>query len=683
MDVDTARRGRVNARVDPPPLPSSRPSAPRAGPDNAPTEQAPVTLATLVAPEGPASAGPASTSGPASIAGPPSTVAVARQYPRWLRFAWLKPVPLLAGSAVLLAFDLAFAIDPWISAVLTAVESLLVPVWLTVVTLLLWRPPRAGARTESRRARPVVFVITACLLLACIGEKWLLIQHAAELERVAGGALGEDERARGVALYRTYTVLAFALANGALLGRRPIERLFATAADQPARLMMVSFGVAALLGSFLLTLPQSLRNIADASFVDGLFMATSAVCVTGLSVHNIAETYTPFGQAVLLLLVQIGGLGIMVLSTFFAILAGRRLRLRDAAVMAEMIDAESFARLRRNVAAIVLYTLALEAVGALVLLISFLPHHEIASDPVAGVPLSGAGDYLWAAVFHAVSAFCNAGFSLFREGLVPLVDSPTVSFVIAALVVLGGLGFPVHDELLRQARVRLRGERPPRMTLHSRVVLVTTAVLLAVGTVGFLLLEARRSMAELSWPVKVLASFFHSAMTRTAGFNTVDFALMGPATWMFICVLSIIGGAPGSTAGGLKVTTVATLFVTLRAELRGEEAPHLLGRTLPAATVRRAMGVSFLMVLLVAGVLFVMLALEPHNPMGLALETISALGTAGMSANLTPSLSAPGKLVITLAMFIGRIGPLTLALALANPPRSRGYRLPEERVGIG
>jgi trk system potassium uptake protein TrkH len=172
-------------------------------------------------------------------------------------------------------------------------------------------------------------------------------------------------------------------------------------------------------------------------------------------------------------------------------------------------------------------------------------------------------------------------------------------------------------------------------------------------------------------------------MTRTAGFNTVDYGLMGPATLMLVCMLMFIGGAPGSTAGGVKVTTVATLFATLRAELRGDEAPHLLGRTLPAATVRRAMGVAFLMVVLVSGFLLVMLALEPHSPMGLALETVSAFATVGLSANITPSLSAPGKLVITLAMFIGRIGPLTLALALANQAKARSYRLPEERVGIG
>ncbi|WP_437785529.1 TrkH family potassium uptake protein [Sorangium sp. So ce1097] len=646
-------------RVDPSPTPSWRPSAPRTEPPGDP-EPPSVTLATLARP----------AVAPAEAGAPSAAPAAARRR----RASSLQPAPLLLGSAVLLGFDLALAITPLASVALTALETLLVPAWIAaVVSMERVRRALAGARVEARKPRLALFLLALVLLLACIGEKWLLLL----------GPGAADAGPRGLVLYRSYTVLAFLVALGGLLGRRPIERLLATAAEHPARLMVLSFGVATLLGSFLLTLPQSLRSLDDASFVDGLFMSASAVCVTGLSLHSISETYTPFGQAVLLLMVQIGGLGIMVLSTFFAIVAGRKLRLRDAAVMAEMIDAESFARLRRNLAAIVLFTLGIEAVGALALLFSFLPHHQIAAGPIPGEPLSGAGDHLWAAVFHAVSAYCNAGFSLFTGGLVPLVGSPAASGVLASLVILGSLGFPVHDELLRRARLRLRGERPPRMSLHSRIVLIGTAVLLAVGTAGFLLLEWRRSMGELSWPVKLLASFFQSAMTRSAGLNTVDYGLMGPATLMLTCMLMFIGAAPGSTGGGIKITTAAALFAALRAEMRGDEAPHLFGRAIPAATVRRALGMASLMVMLVSGFLLVMLTLEPHHPMGLAMETVSALATAGLSANITPTLSAPGKLVMTLAMFIGRIGPLTIAMAFATQARTRSYRLPEEKIGIG
>ncbi|WP_441286810.1 TrkH family potassium uptake protein [Sorangium sp. KYC3313] len=650
-------------RVDPSPPPPSWSGAPRAHRPGGRGDRAEPALTV---------ASPGAPSVPPPSAAAAAAAAAAAVAPR-PRAAWMRPASLLAGSAVLLGVDLAFAITPRVSMALTALETLLVPAWVVaVVSLERAHRTLTGAQAEASRPRLALFLLALGLLLACIGEKWLLVWQPAG-----------DTAHRGVVLYRSYTVLAFSLALGGLLGRRPLERLMATAAEHPARLMAVSFGVATLIGSFLLTLPQSLRHIEDASFVDGLFMSASAVCVTGLAVHGIAETYTPFGQAVLILLVQIGGLGIMVLSTFFAILAGRRLRLRDAAVMAELIDAESFARLRRNVAAIVLFTLGVELVGAIALLFSFLPYPQIASGPVPGEPLSGAGDHLWAAVFHAVSAYCNAGFSLFGGGLVPLVGTPAVSAVVGGLVIFGSLGFPVHDELVRRLRLRLRGERPPRLSLHSRVVLLTTAVLLVAGAAGFLLLEWRRSMAGLSWPVKVMASFFQSAMTRSAGLSTIDFGLMGPAALMLTSMMMFIGGAPGSTSGGVKVTTVAALFAALRAELRGDEAPHLLGRTLPAATVRRALGVAFLSMVLVSVFVLILLALEPHDPMRLAMEAVSAFATAGLSANVTPSLSAPGKVVVTLAMFIGRIGPLTMALALANQARARSYRLPEERVGIG
>ncbi|HSN97814.1 MAG TPA: TrkH family potassium uptake protein, partial [Candidatus Nanopelagicales bacterium] len=555
------------------------------------------------------------------------------------RASWARPATLLVGSSLLLGFDLAFAITGWISWSLTAVETLLVPAWLAAVVVLERRASvLAGAR--PRKPRMATLLIALALLLACIAEKWILLGHAT----------GEGAGERVVVLYRAYTVIAFVIANGGLLGRRPLERLLVTAAEHPARLMLLSFGVAALLGSFLLTLPQAVHRMADARFIDGLFMAASAVCVTGLAVHNVADTYTPFGQGILLALIQIGGLGIMVLSTFFAILAGRRIHLRDAAVMAEMIDSESFARLRRNVAVIVLSTVIVEAIGAAALYVAFSDHAEIGATARPGTALTGAGSHLWAAVFHSVSAFCNAGFSIFRDGLLPFAWSPAVCSVVMLLVILGGLGFPVHDELLRRARARLFRARPHRLSLHTRVVLLSTAVLIALGTVGFMALEWSRSMAHHPVHVRALTAVFQSVMTRTAGFNTLDFAAMGHATWMFTCILMFIGAAPGSTGGGVKVTTVSVLFATLRAELRGYEAPRLLGRSIPAAVVRRAMAVSFLFILLVASFLFALLLFEHQDPLSVAFEAVSASATVGLSTGITPALSTPGKLLVTALM---------------------------------
>lgn len=582
----------------------------------------------------------------------------------------LGPATLTTLAVVLVAADVITAIRPRISLALTILQVMLLLPWIASMTA---PTPRAAASQpeDTRGRRWLTGGIPISLLAVCLAAKWQVLEHV-KLE--GSGAY--------VPLYRTYAVIALVLSLLGLVGTHRMERFLATMADRPARLMVLSFGMAAVLGGVLLTLPQALQRTSEASFVDGLFTATSAVCVTGLAVNNVSQTYTMFGQAVILLLIQLGGLGIMVLSSFFAIVAGRRLRVKSAAVMAEMIDADSLASFRRSVSAIVIFTVLIEAAGVGALYASFSAHPDIARGPGAE-PLSGAGGHVWAAVFHSISAFCNAGFSLFRDGLVPFVDSPQVSGAIMLLIVLGGLGFPVLDELLRAAGTRLLGRRPPRLSLHTRTVLLTTAVLLGVGTFAFLVLEWSRTMRDMPWSDRALAASFQSVTTRTAGFNTLDFGAMRPATLMVTCVLMFIGGAPGSTAGGIKTTTLAVLYASLRAELRGHEAPRMLQRSISPGTVRRATGVAFLSVILVAVILFVLLLTERHEPMALAFETVSAFATVGVTTGITPALSVPGKLIIMAAMFAGRIGPLTLALALAARSESCAYRLPEERVGIG
>ena len=532
--------------------------------------------------------------------------------------------------------------------------------------------PARGSEPSKRSSMGRFFLagVPLALLLACLGAKWRVL-----------GDVAVEGPAGYVALYRTYAGVAFVISVAGLVGLHRIERFLATMADHPARLMVLSFGLTALLGGLLLTLPQSLQRTTDGSLIDGVFTSVSAVCVTGLAVNNISTTYTLFGQVVIAILIQLGGLGIMVLSAFFAIVSGQRLRVRSAAVMAEMIDSDSLASLRRTVTSIVLFTLVIEAAGAGVLYQGFMEYEDVGLPPGAS-PLSGAGSHVWAAVFHSISAFCNAGFSLCRDGLVPLADSVTVSGAIMALIVLGGLGFPVLDELLGAAWTRVRGRRPPRLTLHARTVLLTTAVLVAGGTAAVLAPGWGAAMRELSWPTRFLAAAFQSVTTRTAGFNTIDFGAVRPATLMMTCMLMFVGAGPGSTAGGIKITTLAVLYAALRAELRGHE-PRLLQRALPAATVRRATGLAFLSVLIVMGVLFVLLLIEPHGPLQLAFETISAFATVGLSTGITASLTAPGKLIVAATMFAGRIGPLTLALALATRSEPAAFRLPEERVGIG
>jgi trk system potassium uptake protein TrkH len=296
--------------------------------------------------------------------------------------------------------------------------------------------------------------------------------------------------------------------------------------------------------------------------------------------------------------------------------------------------------------------------------------------------LAGAGSALWAAIFHSVSAFCNGSISNFREGMVPLAGAPAVCQTVSLLIVLGGLGFPVIHELLRRTFDRVRRKRPRRLTLNTRLSLATTGLLLGVMALAHLTLESTASFAKLGWFDRLNAAVFQSACARTSGFNLVDVAAMRPATLLLTCAAMFIGGDPGSTAGGIKTTTFAVLFAAYRGELRGRR-PTLFDRTVPESVIRRAMGVAFLSTAIVAVVVFVLLLTEKQAPLAVLFETVSAFSTTGISTGITPNLTPFGKLVLVFTMLIGRVGPLTMALALSASARLPAYELPEERVMIG
>lgn len=479
----------------------------------------------------------------------------------------------------------------------------------------------------------------------------------------------------------TVTLLGIALAMGR---RQRLARYFVAFADAPARQSALSFIALALFGGVALTLPVSVRDPLHANFIDALFMSTSAVCVTGLAVHSVAETYTPVGQLVLLSLVQVGGLGIMVLSASMTVLSGRRMRAKSTAALAEMLDADSMASLRSNIVNIVGFTLVFEALGALLLYLLFANYPELSLGPYSSHPMGGAGSRLWAASFHAISAFCNAGFSLMRDNLVPFANSPGVCAVVMLLVIVGGLGFPVLSELTARARDRARGVRPPRLSLHTRLVLILTLVLnLSIGAV-FCVLEWGRSFAHLPIGGKLLAGVFQAVTLRTAGFNTVDITAFAPASMAVACLFMFVGAAPGGTGGGIKLTTFAVLFAAFRAEIRGAAEPTLLDRRVPEATLQRAISVSFVAVVVLTFALLTLLISEPHmEPIRLAFEAVSAFATVGLSAGATPTLSAAGKVAIIIVMLIGRVGPLTFALAASERGRRAHHHRPQERVLIG
>jgi trk system potassium uptake protein TrkH len=343
----------------------------------------------------------------------------------------------------------------------------------------------------------------------------------------------------------------------------------------------------------------------------------------------------------------------------------------------------STASLRGTIRRILGFTLGIEAVGTLLLYAAFSRHPQVALDAMSEHSMAGAGNLWWAALFHAVSAFCNAGFSLMHGGLEPFVASYSVCSVIMALIVLGGLGFPVMSELLSYMVTRVRRQRPQRISLHTRVVLLMSAALTVVVAAVLLAIEWRASLQGLPWHERAFAALFQSVTLRTAGFNTVDFRLFSDAGLMIAMMFMFVGASPGGTGGGVKVTTFAVLFATLRAELRNEPEPHLLDRRVPPGTVRRAISVAFVAVVVVTFSVLGLLLSEHEDAMRLAFEAVSAFGTVGLSVGLTPSLSSAGKLIIIVTMLIGRVGPLTVALATAERAHRAHHLRPHERVLIG
>ncbi len=564
-------------------------------------------------------------------------------------------------QAALLAVDFAAPLHVAAVAWLGAVALLLLP-WAYLVL----RSP--GAERDSVRQTLGVrlgAVVLAVGFLAARG--WVLLaSRGLDPQYFAGSA-------------RSYSVaLAAVLLLGPLASGSWIARMARQIADHPSRSLAASFAGAGLFGAFLLSLPMSMQRVSELSFIDNLFMAFSAVCITGLSVNTLSETYSEFGQLVFCVLVQIGGIGIMVLSSAIAMLIGQRLRVRSRVALATVVDTQSLAGLRRTVTSIVLYTLLIEFVGALLLYRSFR-----ASALTAGTSELGMDRALWASIFHSVSAFCNAGFSIFPRGLEPFVGDPAVLGAVSALILLGGIGFPVIDELLGRLAARIRRRRPNRLSLHARVCLVTSGSLLVILAVIYLVLEWRGAFAGLHPLARISAAVFQSISARTAGFQLVDLGGYRAATLLVTCAAMFVGASPGSCGGGIKTTTVAALYAGLRAELTARD-PQLFDRALPDSTLRRSIAVVFMSMSIVSLAILGLFLVDDHPPLDLVFEAFSAFSTAGMSTGITPELSLPGKLLVAVLMFIGRIGPLTLALAVASKASSPAVlKLPEERVLIG
>ncbi|GAB7192960.1 potassium transporter TrkG [Kineococcus sp. NUM-3379] len=451
-------------------------------------------------------------------------------------------------------------------------------------------------------------------------------------------------------------------------GPRPAAPARSVHPARPAQLIAAAFAAAVAAGTVLLLLPVSRVATDGAPWVDALFTATSAVCVTGLATVDTATYWSPFGQVVIAGLIQLGGFGVMTAASLLGLLLARRLGL--SARLTATTESRSLASgdVRRVLLGIARTSLVVEGCVAAVLAVRFATAY---GEPV--------GRAVWLGGFHAVSAFNNAGFGLWSDNLVRFAEDPWICLPIAAAVVVGGLGFPVLLELRRELR------SPLRWSLGTRLVLTATALLLPLGAAVTAALEWDNpgTLGPLGTPGKLLAAFFHSVVSRTAGFNSVDVGKFTDETLLATDVLMLVGAGPAGTAGGLKITTVAVVLLVVLAEIRGEQSVTAFGRRLPRSAQRQALAVVVLGATAVVAGTFGLLLLTEHRLSVVLFESVSAFATVGLSTGITAGLPDAAKLLLVVLMFLGRLGPVTLASALALRQRPRLYELPEERPVIG
>lgn len=435
------------------------------------------------------------------------------------------------------------------------------------------------------------------------------------------------------------------------------------------KLIIFVFLSVILVGAVLLSLPISSKSGEGFPFLNALFTATSATCITGLTVYDIYVHFSVFGQAVILILIQIGGLGVMSLVSLFFFMLGRKISFRQRMLMADSMSIDANKGIVRMMRRMLIITFGCEFLGAMVLSMRF-------------VPFFGAAQGIWQSVFLSVAAFCNAGFDIlgivspmYSLGL--YAEDVLVNITIMSLIVLGGLGFFVWSDLIDLRKGK-------KLRLHTKIVLISTAVLIVSGAVIFYLFEANRySFSDLSAGGKILASIFQSVTARTAGFFTVPQSNLSDASKLFTMLLMFVGGSPGSTAGGVKTVTVFLAVISAISVIRGRKSIHFAGRKIDYKNVMQANAILMISFFAVATALLLMCLTQDMPFLDLMYETVSAFGTVGMSTGVTSELNTAGKIIIMIMMFFGRIGVMSIAIALTEKLKSDNIEYPEEKVMVG
>lgn len=431
----------------------------------------------------------------------------------------------------------------------------------------------------------------------------------------------------------------------------------------------LGFFLIIVIGTILLMLPIASRDGHSAGFLNALFTSTSSTCVTGLVVVDTYTNWTLFGQVVILSLIQIGGLGFITIGMFFSIFLKRKIGLKERNLIQESVNTLQISGMVRLVKKIVCYTIVFEGVGAVLLMIRFIPRFGW---------LKG----IWYGIFHSISAFCNAGFDLMGQfepysSLTMYYDDILVNVVIMALIVIGGIGFIVWDDISRHKW------HVKKYMLHTKIVLFVTAVLILGGAICFYLFEKNNLLIGMDTKGQVLSSLFGSVTPRTAGFNTTDTAAYTEATRMLTVILMFIGGSPGSTAGGIKTTTIMVILLYIWSNLRNKKGLNIFGRRLDEDAIKKAATVFFINLILATVCATIMCALETVPLSDIMMEVFSAIGTVGISTGITRDITEVSKYILIVLMYCGRIGSMSFALSFTEKKRSNPVQLPAEKITIG
>lgn len=434
----------------------------------------------------------------------------------------------------------------------------------------------------------------------------------------------------------------------------------------PVQILAIGFAILIFTGAILLYLPIASNSGETTPFIDCIFTSTSSVCVTGLVTLNTSTHWSYFGKTVIIILIEIGGLGFMAFATMISLILGKRITLKERLVMQEAMNSFSLQGIVRLARYVLFFTFFVQSMGALLLSTQFIPEYGLAKG-------------IYFSIFHSISAFCNAGFDLTGQSLIPYANNPVIIITISALIIIGGLGFFVWAELYNYKQRR-------KLSLHSKVVITVTLILIVVGTILMFLFESRNpnTLKNKTLWEKILSSYFAAVTPRTAGFNSISTSDMTTAGIFLTMILMFIGGSPGSTAGGIKTSTTGLLIMTVVSVIKGKEDTEIFKKRINKEVIYRVFAIVVISLSLIITVTMLLSITETGFPFEYFLyEAISAFATVGLTLGLTPKLTCIGKIVLAMTMYAGRVGPLTLALALSNNKKKSTIKYPEDKILVG